>query len=167
MAEQRSRGAHRMTAMLAEERSFFGGNRFDAGRTGDDRAVVVQYAKFLPKPLQRFRHLVRLLALLPVGNHFGQARIRFGAARFRVCPGLDDKEGAGGSERKAAVVFPRPHRRAFVFQGASGGGGSPFCAAPISAMSLCPEAMRGSAIRAASMLAASPPMKVRDDPDTP
>ena len=44
---------------------------------------------------------------------------------------------------------------------------SPLWAAPTSAISLWPEAMRASAIRTASTPAASSPMKVRDEPVTP
>src|SRR5258708_26133416 len=44
---------------------------------------------------------------------------------------------------------------------------SPLCAAPTKAPSLCPEAIFAHAIRTASTPAASSPIKVRDDPDTP
>src|SRR3954469_16180397 len=102
--------------MPAQKRSFFGGYGFDPGRAGDERAVIAEPAKSGPEPLQSVCYVARLLALRPVGNNLGQACIGFCAPSFCVFPGLDDEESAGGSERKAGVVLPRPYRREPVFQ---------------------------------------------------
>src|SRR3954452_25161937 len=116
VAEHRPRGAHRVTGMPAQKGFFLGGNRFDAGGAGDEATTVVEVAELRPKPLQRVRHLSGLLALRPIGNYVAQPRIRLCTARFCVRPGLNDKKGACGPQRKAAVLRSCPNRSEFVLQ---------------------------------------------------
>src|SRR5215211_1131529 len=84
VAKNRSCRAHGEAGVLAQERFFLGGDRFDAGRTGNQVAVVGEHAELRPEGFQRFCHRPRLFALREIGYHLVQPGKGLGATRLRV-----------------------------------------------------------------------------------
>src|SRR6202047_2649975 len=116
MAEHRSGGPHRKLRMRAQEGALFGGGRFGAGRAGKDRALVRKPAEFRPQLFQGRGNLAGAFAAGPICYDGGQAREGLGAARLRMCPGLDHKKRAARSKRKATLLAARPNRNELVFE---------------------------------------------------